>query len=239
MLNFELMFKVDNAHYYINGHGIVKIPPKRLIFDPSVLLYLMSYELENNDYQVYIPDSLLKLITLSKDNDEYKTFLSKLLFYFSYRRSPEIAEYNWDKFYGNIKKISINPITNEDIEDKEEYERILSMFNKHTFYVSMSPIMNILGDIIAKIIGFSRKTGVAILSKTRRLSNLLRERIVTLELPKKFDDIILKKQEITGKFFRFHGGRATKFFIGIILSAGSTFHPTISVPSIVFVLMDP
>ena len=103
----------------------------------------------------------------------------------------------------------------------------------------MSPKMNLLGDVIAKIIVFSKKTGVAILSKTRRLANLLRESIVTLELPKKFDDAIVKKQEITGQLFHFQGGRAAKFFIGVILSAGGFIHPAIGVPGIVFAFMDP
>ena len=239
MLDFKFLFHGGNGHFHIHGYGIVEVPPKILIFDPSVLHYLMSCEIEDNDYQIYIPDSLFKLITLSKDNDEYKAFLSRFLRYFSYRRSSEIVEYDWDKFYGNIEKISIIPITAEDIEDKEEYESILSMFKKHTFYVSMSPKMNFLGDMLAKIIGFSKKTGVAILSKTRRLSNLIREKIVTLELPKKFDDVVLRKQEITGQLFRFHGGKATKFFIGVVLSAGGFIHPAIGVPGMLFAFMDP
>ena len=239
MLDFEFLFHGDNRHFHIHGRGIVKVPPKILIFDPSVLHYLMSCEVKDNDYQIYIPDSLFKLITLSKDNDEYKAFLSRFLRYFSYRRSAEIVDYDWDEFYANIEKISIIPITDEDIEDKEEYESILSMFEKHTFYVSLSPKMNFLGDVLAKIIGFSKKTGVAILSKTRRLSNLIRGKIVTLELPKKFDDVVLRKQEITGQLFRFHGGRAAKFFIGIILSAGGFIHPAIGVPGMLFAFMDP
>jgi len=239
MLDFEFMFHGDNGHFHIYGHGIIEIPPKRLIFDPSVLHYLMSHELEDNDYRAYIPDSLYKLISLSKDSDEYKEFLRKFLFYFSYQRSSEMVEYNWDRFYENLEKISINTITDEDIEDKEEYQTILSMFGKHSFYVSMSPKMNLLGDVLAKIIGFSKKTGVAILSKTRRLANLLRERIVTLELPKKFDNAVVKKQEITGQLFHFQGGRAAKFFIGVILSAGGFIHPVIGVPGIVFAFMDP
>ena len=239
MLDFDFMFHGDNGHLYIHGHGIVEVPPKKLIFDPSVLHYLMSHKIEDNDYQIYIPDSLFKLIVLSKDNDEYRAFLSRFLRYFSYRRSSELVEYDWDKFYGNIKNISIIQITAEDIEDKKEYETILSMFEKHTFYISMSPRMNFLGDVLAKIIGFSKKTGILILSKTRRFANLLREKIVTIELPKKFDDVVIKKQEITGKIFRFQGGRATKFFIGVILSAGGFIHPAIGVPGIVFAFMDP
>ncbi len=238
-MDFEFMFHGNNGHFHIHGHGIIEIPPKTLIFDPSVLHYLTSHELIDNDYQVYIPDSLLKLISLSKENDEYKEFLRRFLFYFSYQRSSEMADYNWNMFYGNIEKISISPISVEDIEDKEEYESILSMFGKHTFYVSMSPKMNLLGDVLAKIIGFSKKSGVAVLSKTRRLANLLREKIVTLELPQKFDDFVMKKQEITKHLFRFQGGRATKFFVGVILSAGGFVHPAIDVPGLVFAFMDP
>ena len=241
MMDFEFMFHGNNGvgHFHFHGHGIFEIPPKALIFDPSVLHYLMSHELLDNGYQVYLPDSLLKLIYLSKENDEYKEFLGRFLFYFSYQRGSELTEHNWNMFYGNIEKISINPIAVEDIEDKEGYESILSMFRKHTFYVSMSPKMNFLGDVLAKIIEFSKKSGVAVLSKTRRLANLLRERIVTLELPQKFDDVVMKKQEITKQLFHFQGGRATKFFVGVILSAGGFVHPAIGVPGLVFAFMDP
>jgi len=239
MMDFEFIFYGHNGHFHIHGHGIIEIPPNKLIFDPSVLHYMMNHEVKKNDYQVYIPDSLLKLISLSKENNEYKEFLRRFIFYFSYQRSSEVAWYHWDRFYANIEKISVIPITDQDIDDKEEYEAILPMFAIHTFYISMSPKMNFLGDVLAKIIGFSKKTGVAILSKTRRLANLLRERIVTLELPKKFDNVVMKKQEVTGQLFRFQGGKATKFFIGVILATGGFVHPAIGVPGIVFAFMDP
>ena len=94
---------------------------------------------------------------------------------------------------------------------------------------------------ISKIIEFSRKSGVAVLSKTRRLANLLRERIVTLELPQKFDDVVMKKQEITKQLFNFQGGRATKFFVGVILSVVGFVHPVgpVGPVGLVFAFMDP
>ena len=239
MMDFKVILHLDNGYFHIHGHGIIEIPAKKLIFDPSILHYIMSYEVKKNDYQIYIPDSLLKLISLSKENYEYREFLRKFIFYFSYQGSSEVAEYQWDRFYANIEKLSINPIAAEDIDDRYVYETILSIFERHTFYISMSPKMNFLGDVLAKIIGFSKKTGVLILSKTRRFANLLREKIVTIELPKKFDDVVIKKQEITGQIFRFQGGRATKFFIGVMLSAGGFIHPAIGVPGIVFAFMDP
>lgn len=246
-MDFEVMLSGGSGHFHIHGRGNVEIPPNKLIFDPSVLHYLMSHELKyNNNYQVYIPNSLYKLISLSKDSDEYKAFLSKLLFYFSYspyrhrnRRNSEMSQCNWERFYDNIEKISFTKISDEDVEDKQEYHAILSMFRNRQFYISMSPKLNLLGDVIATIIGFSKKTGVPILCKTRNFANLLREKIVSIELPKRFDDVVIKKQEITGQLFRFHGGRATKFFIGVVLSVGGSIYPAIGVLGIVFVFMDP
>ncbi len=240
---FEFKFHREDGHSWIvgGGHGVIKVPPKKLIFDPSVLYYLTICEIEDNDYQIYIPDSLSKLISLSKNNNEYRAFLGRFLQYFSYRRNSKLADYDWDKFYNNIEKIHITPITIEDIE-KEEYESILSMFKKHTFYISMSPKMNFLGDVLAKIIIFSKKTGIAILSKTRRLSNLIRRKIATLELPKKFDEAVLRKKEITDQLFRFPGGKATRFFIGVILTVEGFIHPSypfIGALDMLFVFMDP
>jgi len=136
-------------------------------------------------------------------------------------------------------KLKIRPITLESINSKEKYNNIASMFKKHEFYISMSPRINFLGDILAKIIGFSRESGIAILSKTRRLSNLLREKVIALEFPKKFDKAMMSKQEIVGKLFDFQGGRSTKFFIGIALSLGGFIHPVIGVPGLMFAFMDP
>jgi hypothetical protein len=240
MIDFEIELHGDMMHHFhIHGHGLIRFPSKELIFDPSVIHYLMNCTVKKNEYVVYIPDTLLKLITLSKENDEYKRFLIKFLTYFSYSRTSTFSENNYGMFYSNMEKLKTKPITLENIDDKEKYEKIVSMFERHKFYISMSPKINFLGDILGKIIGFSKTRGIAILSKTRRLSNLLREKIIALELPERFDKAVMGKQEVVGELFDFQGGKATKFFIGIALSFGGFIHPAIGVPGLMFAFMDP
>lgn len=240
MIDFEIELHGDMMHHFhIHGHGLIRFPSEQLIFDPSVLHYLMSCTVKENEFVVYIPDTLLKLINLSKENEEYRKFLIKFLTHFSYSRTSTISENNLGRFYNNINKLKTEPITLENIDDKGKYEEIMFMFKRHEFYISMSPKINFLGDVIGKIIGFSKARGIAILSKTRRLSNLLREKIIALELPKKFDEAVMGKQEIVGKLFDFQGGKATKFFIGVALSLGGFIHPVIGVPGLMFAFMDP
>lgn len=88
--------------------------------------------------------------------------------------------------------MKIKPISHEDIKfgmSENYYENYLKLFTDHDFYVSMSQMINCLGDCIAKKIEFSKRTGKIILSKSRKLANLLREKIISLELPKHLADI--------------------------------------------------
>jgi len=206
MIDFEIEFHDNMAHHFhIHGHGLIHFPPKKLIFDPSVLHYMMNHKIKENEYIVFIPDTLLKLIELSRENNEYKNFLVKFLNYFTYSRTNTFTENNFTFFYNNMERLKIEPITIENIDDREGYENIVSMFKRHKFYISMGPMINFLGDIIGKLIVFSKSKGIAILSKTRRLSNLLREKVITLELPKRFDKAVMGKQEVFDKIFDFQG----------------------------------
>lgn len=242
MIDFDIKLHGNAiSHFHIHGHGTINLPSKKLIFDPSVLYYLMTCDVKENKFEIYLPDNLLKLIHLSKKDNNYRKFLQNFLTFFSYSRKNDLKENNWSRFFKNIEKIKIKIITTEKIEDKQKYDTIVSMFQKHKFYISMSPKLNFLGDILAKIITFSKQTGFAILSKTRRFSNLLREKIVSLELPKMLDDAVSIKGEIVGRLFDFQGGKATKFFIGITLTVGGFVHvhPAIAVPGLIFAFTDP
>lgn len=58
-------------------------------------------------------------------------------------------------------------------------------------------------------------------------------------IPQWADDLVIRKQEITGRIFHFQGGRATKVFIGIAFSAVGFVHPIQGVPGLVFAFIDP
>lgn len=235
-------------HFHFHGHGHFSMDYDEVILDPSVLFYLTSHKIKETRIVYYLPDNLIRLIEKSKENEELRDFLKSFLSYFRYGFSKRIQENDWDIFYQNIQKMTIKRISQEDVltDQKENYDNYLKLFSKHKFYISMSPMINFLGDIIAKIMEFSKKIGKIILSKSRKLANLLREKIISLELPKhlaempnNFDNGLKMKSELLNKIFDFKGGRTSKFFIGVCLGVGGLIHPVIGGIGVAFVFIDP
>lgn len=229
-------------HFRINEHKHFSLNFDEIILDPSVLFYLTSHKIKETKMTYYLPDNLIKLIERSKENKEHQQFLKSFLTYFRYGYSRKIEENDWDIFYENIKRMNIKAISEDNIRGEQRdnyYENYLKLFSNHNFYISMSPKINFLGDCIAKIMEFSKRTGKIILSKSRKLANLLREKVTSLELPKHFDDAVRAKSEILCKMFNFQGGRATKFFIGISLGVGGFINPVIGGIGVLFAFIDP
>lgn len=236
-------------HFHFHGHGHFSLDYEEVILDPSVLFYLTSHAVKETNILYYLPDNLLRLIELSKENKEYQQFLKSFLSYFRYGDSRNIEENDWKVFYENIGRMKINPITQDDLKTESQdnyYEKYLKLFSDHDFYISMSPKINFLGDCIAKIMEFSKRTGKLILSKSRKLANLLKEKIASLELPKRlaempnhFDNVLRIKSELLNRMFDFRGGRTTKFFVAVCLSVGGFIHPVVGGIGVVFVFIDP
>lgn len=239
-MHFDIDIMGDGRnHFHFHGHGHIDFDYEEVILDPSILYYLLSHKVKENQMTYYLPDNMIRLIERSKEEMEYQEFLLSFLKYFGFGRKKE--NQNLKMFYKNIEKMKIKPISSEDIKGTQNdyYGKYLKMFSEHDFYVSMSPRMNFLGDYLAKILEFSKRTGKTILSKTRRLANLLREKIISLELPKRSDIAITAKSELINKIFDFQGGRATKFFIAIALSGGGFIHPAIGGIGLIFTFFDP
>jgi len=222
---------------------------KGVVIDPSFLQSLMSYKLNiefSNKIKFFIPDTLDTLITKARDDKEYKEVLERFLTYFSYYyrllARKIFSESDWKQLYTNYDLLNKNKqifkIKEEDI-DKEVYAFCMETFKNHNFYISMSSKINFLGDILGKILGFSKKHGAIILMKTRRFANLIREKIITLELPKRLDELIDSKQFLIKRIFSFQGGKFVKFFVGVVTTMGGYVHPAIAIPGIILTFMDP
>lgn len=219
---FSLYFLCEGKiDFYIDGNVII---------DPSFLRVLMLYELNYEfmkEVKFYIPDKLYDLIIKAKENEEYKNFLARLLAYFSYHPYRRFSKLEWERFFNNynflIEKEMLFKITEKDIDGKLHHF-CLETFKNHSFYISMSPKINFLGDILGKILGFSKKSGAIIFMKTRKLVNLVREKVITLELPKKLleklDEFVDLKQEI----FDFKGRKFAKFFIAVVVAVHHRNH---------------
>lgn len=235
-------------HFLFHGHGHFSFNFNEAILDPSVLYYLNFKRIKQTDIVFYLPDNMLRLIERSKENMENREFLKSFLTFFRYGFGRNIEDKNMKLFYSNIETMIIKPISSENIKtDKEDYyEKYLKMFSKHDFYISMSPMINFLGDYLAKILEFSKNTGKIILSKSRKLADLLKENIISLELPKKImsipqniDNALEVKSDFLNRMFDFRGGRTAKFFIAVCLGIGGFIHPAIGGLGIAFVFVDP
>lgn len=249
-MHFDIDLLGDGRnHFHFHGHGHFSLDYSEVILDPSVLFYFTLHKINETQIIYYLPDNLIRLINRSQESKEHQTFLKSFLTYFSYGYSKQIEENDWNLFYQNISVMNIKPISLDDIKANQKhdyYKRYLKLFSEHGFYISMSPKINFLGDCIAKILEFSKRTGRIILSKSRKLANLLREKIISLELPRRFaempnnfDNGLRIKSELLNRMFDFRGGRTTKFFIAVCLGVGGLTNPTLGVIGVAFIFIDP
>lgn len=232
----------DLLHFRIHGYGNIELDRKELIIDPSVLHFLLFDKVKDNDFIFYLPDTLIRLIDKSKESEEHRMFLERFLNYWGYPYYHQNKKPNWNLFYNNIKTLKIKPITKDTLStdnEKNNLEFYEKEFKNHSFYIALSPLTNVLADCVGKIVEFSKKTGTMILSKTRRLANLVREKIIALEIPKRMDNIVKAKQNITNKIFNFQGGRATKFFLGLVIAIVSMENSKFNEISVLFAFFDP
>ena len=90
------------------------------------------------------------------------------------------------------------------------------------------------------ILEHSHRTGTAILMCGRQLVAKLAGRVATLELPGRLDRLVDTKQQTLGRLFHFPGGRALRFFVGVVISAaGFSNNPVIGVAGLLFTFVDP
>ncbi len=228
-------------HFRLYGYGKFQLDRKEIIIDPSIFHFLLFHKIKKTDIVFYVPDNFLRLIKKAQENDEDRQFLDRFLNYWGYPNYRRIKKISWSLFYENISNMDIKPITTELIgtDNKNYLEEYLTEFKNHSFYISLSPLTNMLGDCIGKMIEFSKRTGMFIFSKTRKLALLIREKILSLEIPKRADKIIQEKQNYTQRLFNFQGGRATKFFIGTAIAIGGVANPVVSLSGVLFAFIDP
>ena len=115
----------------------------------------------------YIPDTLPTLLKKAKANLQYSYTLSRLLMRWT-QRSVDLKSleeiFTEKKFHGS----KIEFITKE-LVDQKVYSFCYENFAPEDFLVEFSPKLNLLGDIIGKILGFAKKTKYPILMLNQRL----------------------------------------------------------------------
>lgn len=245
MINFlDFFINTDDNDLYIRAvaRGKISLTDKEIIIDPSFLYYLQTAEIQESGFTFYLPDTILNLIERAREGEQERAFLTGFLNFWGQKRYKE-SNADWNLFFENMSRMKIVAITDEMIaagEETSEMNFFLEQFVNHPFYTTFSPLKNVLGDCVGKIILFSKKTGQKILSKTRRLSKLLREKITVLELPKRYSETLELKRNFTAKLTKkLPGKENTKFFIGLGIAVGGMWWTPLGVAGIAYAFLDP
>jgi len=211
--------------------------------DPSFLQLLLVNKINMDgigQFEFYIPEILDRTVSEARDKDHYRDLLEELFDYFSYRNEYSIhrnyfkySRERWQDFYDKYSFLSENRILRiigEEEADAEVYEHCMSfVHDEDAFDVEMSPGVNVLGDITGKLLGFSRSTGIPVLSKTRRMLSVVRGKIHTLEAAdalkpageeQDHPSIHKWKREIFGSMFHLRSERG-KWYVSFLVPTAS------------------
>jgi hypothetical protein len=71
------------------------------------------------------------------------------------------------------------------------------------------------------------------------LISKLGKSIPVLEFPRKADDLVAKKQALFGRPFAFRGGRAVRYFVGLLGTVGAPVEPLLGAVGVLMLIVDP
>jgi hypothetical protein len=89
------------------------------------------------------------------------------------------------------------------------------------------------------VLGYSQRTGKAILTRGRNFVRFVRDKVTEIEFPAKADDMVAKKARFGARLFPFKGGKATKWFIVVALGAASFSSPAAGGVALALAFTDP
>lgn len=216
------------------------------IADPSLLWLMGEREgVGQIDSRLYFPEELLSLVGKAKESMPHREFLETFLRYFGASLPQHKQHFRWDVFWSNYDALVARERlrTIEELGyDEKVFREMTQLFEKHSFHIELSPRRNILGNVMGKTISAAIHRMRPIIMKTRRFVNLLREKIVIVELPKQADKVVQAKRNVCAPITQFPGGDALKWFVGFALSVGGLVDPTLApvgIAGIALVFLDP
>jgi hypothetical protein len=93
---------------------------------------------------------------------------------------------------------------------------------------------------LSSILGHSRRTGTAIISKGRGFVNRITGYVTGLELPRKADAVVARKAAFMDRLYTKAGGvRAGKFVVGAVIAVTGVFVPPVGIAGAVLYFVDP
>ena len=219
--------------------------PEFALLDPSMLNYMSSVPVSGrfpHQTKLLVPKNFLSLIERI-DDPKYLVFLQQFLRFFDYQGLfQQVKYFDVSLLLRNINFLQKSgalyfvDVLEDDHILREELSEALEVSR---FYMGFSPKRNFLKDYILTILEISRKKRCAILMKTRRSPAILRDHILTLEIPSRIDQIVQMKVSFTSQLFDIPYGKSIKFFIGVSLSAAGFFHPVPGIAGLLLAFTDP
>lgn len=217
---------------------------RRFVIDPSFLSLLFTYTVSPDGLRglhLHIPDNLARLIDSAHDNHEHADLLLAFINLFIYRKLQR-DQVSWDHFFWSYDKIRTSDafvIFNGQQVDEELLALCISAFDDSSFHIELSPAVNLLGDVIGKILAFSKRSGVPVLMRTRRLARMVRSHLDLLELATLADTINERKQSLSHQIFNFAGGQSLKFFVGFMIAINLPVPFNVPALQLAFAVFDP
>ena len=199
--------------------------------------------LERPGIRVVIPDNLKRLVSAAAEgSDEHIKFLVKIINDYD----PSIVDGSDAELvnglyraFRNLSEMNMLSIITDDDIDTDVAEALAEGFLGPENEISLSPKRNFLREYFTKTISWCKKTGGLIIEKTRRGFNDLGHYIATLQLPDRFDDMVLSKKKYVDKVFSFPGGKGTKWFVALVSGGAGFAYPPLGIPGLIIAFVDP
>ena len=207
----------------------VGIERDEIILDLSSLPLIASV-VESQPRVIWLPDAILTLLKNSKDNPKYRNILDRLFRRWT-RRKIDFEYLSEIIFRGGIGETKIKVITSQEV-DREIYNLFLKRLVGKDMVVELSPRLNLLGDVVGKIVGASHKMKKAIVMANRALQRMVRVLIPVLDATSIVVDWKTKLFE-QNLHFPVRRTRGIRWIVGMTLGVA------ISPVGIVLALVDP
>jgi len=215
---------------------------------PSSLASLAIIENpEKINITIAIPDTLLRLVSLiSNGSEAHRAYLAGIIKYYRGRpfegaiNASEMQEVEQIvKVVLTLKERERFLILDENLIDPEIQAALQELHPHPWLEISLSPKSNFLRDYIVRVYSWSKRVGGKVIECGDKLYRRVGRYISTLQLPDKLDQKVDLKGRYVKRLFGFRGGKATRYFVGVVVGAAGLAYPPAGIAGLVIAFVDP
>lgn len=200
---------------------------------------------------IAIPDTLLRLASLVREGSaEHRDYLIKLIRY--YQQPPQQVRFGAPIDVDEVEEVEKIVdvilvlhesdrllILGEEVIDPGIERDLVELHPASIFEISLSPKSNFLRDYIVRVYSWSKRTGGKVVECGDKLYRKIGRYISTLQLPDRLDRAVDLKSRYIRRLFGFKGGKATRYFVGLVVGVGGLAIPAFGVAGAVIAFADP